>query len=151
VPLATLDDINKWLDRNKIELLEADVDEAEFQLTAERIIKGFLSGTFTSATLATWVSAASTPDLIQEIAGKLIAALYYRKRYAEDVPELDNYAQGLYNEALGMLSQVKTGEVTLIDLTEGTVVTPASRLNADDFFPNDAAGEPIFSMDLEFG
>lgn len=147
--LCTLEDINKHLPDDKLQLLNAQ--DEPYQLTAERVIKGYLSGTFTPATLATWLTPETTPDLIQEIAGKYIAAIYYRLRLSETYPEFTNYLKTVYDEAVDMLISVRNGELVLMDLGTGVVVTPTGRLSAASFFPNDAAPEPVFSMDLDFG
>lgn len=154
MPLATSGDIQAYLPDDKI--LVANIDNLnELQTDAERIIKGYLSGTFSPVTLAGWSdpsvpssSGAYVPVFIRSIAGRFIAALAYRRMYSEDSLEDPQYAQFLYNEAMSYLNQVKDGTITLTDVTEE--VDTGGHLTSADFYPNDSAGEPKFSMDMQF-
>lgn len=146
--LAKLEDINKYLDVFKIEV--TDADEAPFQLSAERVIKGTLAGILSITDLAAWSSPETTPGIISEIAGKYIAAMFYRKVYAEDMPDLAPYAQTLYAESMAWLELVRTGRIQLIDVSEDIVISPESSLDRTMFYPNDDAPPPLFTMDMTF-
>jgi len=146
--LADLSDINKWLPTDKISVSEAEDDE--FQLTVERSIKGLLANLYTAVTLSSWGTPSTTPGEIREIAGKLIAALFYRKKFSGQTTELAAYAQQLYNEAYEALMQIRSGDLVLIDLPAGTTVTIADAFTNLDFLPNDSTGPPKFTMDMEF-
>jgi len=143
VALASLDDVNTWLPQDKLEADNADVDL--FQEDADRVVKGYLNGVFPAATLATWADPDDTPGIIRAIAGRLVAAKFYKQRYAEDVVDIPEYAQQLYDEAMAMLMQVVAGTL---------VVDPAiqvpGQLGELDFLPNDDSEGPFFRMDLVF-
>lgn len=144
--LATLDDVNGFLPEDIIQLTNAEDDQ--LQIDVERIIKGFLAGTFSPTTLAGWSDPDSTPIEIRAIAGRFIAAFYYKKRFAASNPNIPRYAQDLYDEAWRLLTLVKTGEIVLLEVAED--VDYGGHISADDFFPNDAADPPKFSMDMNF-
>src|SRR5687768_4214396 len=110
--LATLDEVNVHLPSDIIQLTNAEDDQ--LQLDAERIIKGYLAGTFAPLTLAGWSDPTSTPEVIRGIAGRFIAAFYYKLRFAASDPRVPKYAQDKYDEAWLLLNQVKTGELTLV-------------------------------------
>lgn len=154
MPLATDDDIQVHLPEDKIAV--ADItDLTDMQTDAERIIKGYLAGTFSPTTLAGWndptVNIASpnyVPVLIRAVAGRFIAAFAYRRYYSEDSLDDPTYAQTKYDEAMSMLNQIISGELVLTDVTE--VVDTGTHLTSDDFYPNDTADDPVFRMDLRF-
>ena len=146
--LCSLDDVNVHLPTDKIELLDA-VDEA-IQLDAERMVKGHLAGIYAPETLAAWDTPETTPQLIRAIAGRFIAAHEYARRYSEDIPDVPEYSQWLYNGALTQLTQIKTGELVIPEEETGEVVDVGSRLTPDDFYPNASAPDPVFAMDSEF-
>lgn len=145
--LASLDDINAHLPQDK---LQATTPKVELlQLDAVRIVKGALASVFSATTLAGWDVPEDTPERIRAIAGRLIAAKLYAKAYSEDVVELPEYAQWLYDQAMADLNGVASGAIVLIEVTE--TVNTGSRLTDDFFFPNgDGTAEPKFTMDARF-
>ncbi len=146
--LADLNDINGWLPDDK--LIADDVDTAEFQVEARRIIKGQLSGVFTPAILFSWATPATTPDVIRGIAGRLIAAYYYRKRYSEDDPDIPAYAQRLYDEAIMMLTEIRMGTLIVLGPDDVPIADSGLSMSTLDFWPNDSTEGPYFTMDQEF-
>ena len=154
MPLATDDDIQVHLPEDKLPVSEV-TDLVDLQTDAERIIKGYLAGTFSPTTLAGWndptVGQASpnyVPTLIRAVAGRFIAAFAYRRYYSEDSLEDPQYAQQKYDEAMLMLNQIISGQLVLTDVTE--TVDTGGHISSEDFFPNDTADEPVFRMDLQF-
>jgi hypothetical protein len=141
--LASLDDVNTWLPQDKLEADVADVDL--FQEDADRVIKGYLSGVFSAVTLAGWADPGTTPVTIRAIAGRLVAAKFYKQRYAEDVVDIPEYAQQLYDEAMAMLMQVVSGSLVI----DPAIQVPG-QLGELDFLPNDDSEGPFFRMDLVF-
>lgn len=154
MPLATDDDVQVHLPEDKIAV--ADItDLADMQTDAERIIKGWLAGTFSPTTLAGWndptVNIASpnyVPVLIRAVAGRFIAAFAYRRYYAEDSLDDPEYAQTKYNEAMDMLRQIIDGELVLSDVAEE--VDTGTHMTSADFWPNDSTDPPKFTMDIQF-
>lgn len=145
--LASLDDVNTHLPRDKFEANDGNPEIALFGIDVERVIKGYLASVFSATTLSAWVSPATTPGEIRAIAGRLIAAFYYSKKVSEDMPDWDRtYPQRLYDEAMKMLTDIIDGEIVLTDVTE----TPGTVLSGDFFFPTAADGEPKFTMGMRW-
>lgn len=142
--LATIDDINIHLPRDKVEVDTANY--TPFQLDAERVVRGMLAGYYPSTTLATWTSPDTTPGLIRSIVGRLVAAFHYRQRYSEDSLDDPLYAQNKYNEAMELLRGVLDGTVVLEEVT----VAGADHLTSKDFWPNDTTlPDPYFTMNMQ--
>jgi hypothetical protein len=148
VPLASVEDVRRWIAEDKLQVDEANVQP--FQIEAERLIKATLSGVFSATVLVTWVDPDTTPPLISSIAGKLIAAYIYREAYSEDESTVPPYAQSLYSEAVNDLMNVRRGTLVLID-ADDVVITNEDQTTSADFYPNDTAPEPKFSMEKSFG
>lgn len=142
---ASLEDINTHLPNDKLVLNEGTV--TPFSNDADNVIRAYLSGVYTPLTLAGWDAPDNTPQTVRSIAGRLIAAKYYRERFATDSDVDPAFAQNLYNEAMGMLMGVKGGSIILPEVTTDT----DDQFNRNDFYPNDDAGDPMFSIGMEFG
>ena len=144
--LANLDDINTFLPTDKLEAKDGDERIARHQTDVERVIKGYLSSTFTAATLAAWADPGTTPGFIRSIAGRLIAAFHYGRSYSEDLPDWDRtYPQRIYDEAMAMLELVRTGDVDL-----GIPDEEAGTQFGSNFFYPGKDSEPVFTMDMRF-
>jgi hypothetical protein len=141
MPLADLEDINVHLPDDKLEVDTARY--APFQLDAERIVRGYLSGYVDSSTLATWSSPDATPEIIRAVTGRLVAAFYYRERYSEDSLEDPWYPQIKYNEAIDYLNQIRSGTMEI----EGVVSTTGDHMSEENYYPNDSAPGPVFLME----
>lgn len=148
---ATLDDVNMHLPTDKLEMTAAKLNL--MGVDAERIIRGYLAKVYTGVTIAGWTDPTEAdptvvgyvPELIKSIAGRFIAAFYYRERYSEDSLDDPQYAQNKYNEAMALLMQIVTGDTILWDVVE----QPESdkSFSSADFFPNDSDVGPMFSVD----
>lgn len=151
MPFATLDDVNMHLPTDKLEMKQPKLDL--MGIDAERIIRGYLSNVFTPLILAGWTDpeeddpavAGYVPELIKSIAGRFIAAFYYRERYSEDSLDDPQYAQMKYDEAMGFINQLIAGTIALVDVD--LVATSTSDLTSDDFYPNDTDSGPMFTVD----
>lgn len=144
--LATLDDINTFLPLDKLGATDGNEEIDRFQTDVDRVIKGYLSSTYSAAVLAAWADPSSTPGVIRSIAGRLIAAFYYGMRYSEDLPDWDRtYPQRIYNEAMDMLLKVQTGDIDL-----GIPGEEAGTQFGSNFFYPTKDTEPVFTMDMRF-
>jgi len=149
--LATLDDVNMFLPTDKLEM-EAPILDLK-GVDAQRIIRGYLASVYSATTLAGWTDPTETdplvvgyvPQLIRAIAGRFIAAFYYRERYSEDSLENPQYAQGLYDEAMALLMGIINGTIVLDDVVEEPETSTS--LTSADFWPNDTDAGPMFSVD----
>jgi hypothetical protein len=149
VPLASLDDVRKWLPNDKLPV--DDVNTTGFEIEATRIIKSSLSGVFSANTLHGWDEPENTPSIIRSIAGELIAAYMYRDAYSEDDTTVPEYAQTLYNEAISLMKEVRDGTLTVLDPNDQPIEANVLAATVDDFYPNDSTPGPYFKMDMEFG
>jgi hypothetical protein len=141
---ASNTDIQSWLQNDKISVDDALAGKPN--IDAARTIKGQLAGVFSPITISSWADPASTPEVIRGIAGRLAAAFIYRKIYSEETGEIPAYAQELYNEDIGMLVDIKTGNLTVTDNSDEPVDVTGGNLLS--FWPNDST--PAFTMDQEF-
>jgi len=146
--LASNRDINRWLPGDK--LVATDTNTAEFQIDAWQLIRGQLASSFPTTVLATWTNPTNTPATIRAIAGRLIAAYLYRETYSEDSVAIPAYAQELYNEAIAMLAQIRANTLIVLD-GSGNPIDNELALTAGDFYPNDGAPGPFFTMTDRFG
>jgi hypothetical protein len=143
--LASLDDINTHLPQDKLHVQDANEQVQKHQVDVDRVIKGYLSSTFQPVTLAEWADPASTPGFIRSIAGRLVAAWHYARMYSEDVADWDRtYPQRLYNEAMAMLEEVRSGAVDL-----GLDDEAATAFGSGFFYPTKDT-EPVFTMGMRF-
>jgi hypothetical protein len=148
---ATLDDVNMHLPTDKLEMQSPTL--ALVGVDAVRIIRGYLANVYSAATLAGWTDPSETdsdvvgyvPQLIRAIAGRFIAAFWYRERYSEDSLDDPQYAQRKYDEAMALLMGVVNGTIILDDVAEEPETSTG--LTSDDFFPNDSDAGPMFSVD----
>lgn len=142
---ASLTDIQAWLGNNKITV--DDAMSAKPNIEATRIIKGQLAGVFTPSMMLTWADPDNTPELIRSIAGRLTAAYIYKQLYSEETTEIPPYAQDLYNQAIAMLADIRSGAIVVLDVDDEPVT--ADGVNVLGFWPNDTT-VPAFTMDQEF-
>jgi len=148
--LASNADINAWLPDDKLEA--NDVNTAQFQVEAWRLIRGQLASSFLPVILAAWADPTTTPDQIRSVAGKIIAAYLYKKTYSEDSVNIPPYAQDLYNMAIQELADIKSGVMTLLDpVTDVALVISTLAMSSADFWPNKNADGPYFTMADKFG
>lgn len=138
--LADLEDVNVHLPDDKLEVDDA-IDPA-LQRDAERIVKGYLSGVYEPTVLAGWDTPDNTPELIRAIAGRLIAAFYYRQRYSEDSLDDPQYAQIKYNEAMALIMELRAGTIDLVEV-------PGDSDSILRFWPDDTTDGPYFTMAME--
>lgn len=144
--LASIDDVNTFLPQDKLSATDGNEEIARHQIDVDRVIKGYLSSTYSAATLAAWADPDSTPSFIRSIAGRLIAAWHYARKLSEDLPDWDKtYPQRLYDEAMAMLLGVQNGDVDL-----GIPGEEAGTVFSNAFFYPDKNTEPVFTMDMRF-
>lgn len=148
--LATLDDVNMHLPTDKLEMQVPTL--TLLGVDAERIIRGMLARVYSPATIAGWTDPTVpyndpgyVPELIRAIAGRFIAAFWYRERYSEDSLDDPQYAQTKYNEAMALLNQIISGAIILWDVAEDPETD--NSLTSADFWPNDTDIGPMFSVD----
>lgn len=139
---ASLADINTHLPADKAQISVGEDDN--LQIDAQRLIRSRLAGTFTNAIIALWVDPENTPEMLRQIAGKLIAAKFYANLVAEDDAAGSVFAQNLYNEAIASLNDIRSGVVIVVD-DDGLPIDTSS-LSQTSFWPNATTQEPSFTV-----
>lgn len=136
--LASLDDINAELPSDDAQpVVVADDDNtALLQISTARVVRGYLSRVIDNATLLSWQTPDSTPEIISVAAGKLIAAQLFFNKTAETsiVIDADSFAQKRYNEGMQILNDIVAG---IVDIPT-VIITSTESLSTADFFPVDA-------------
>lgn len=147
--MASLDDVNAHLDG---EVIEATADSTDLiQVSVARVIRGYLTGVIDQTDLMSWQTPETTPDIIREIASRLIAAqLYFNESSRTSlIVDPDSFAQKKYDEAMAMLQAIVGGTMVIVPPTNGGGVTPPSDILTDeDFFPVDAT-DRAFTVGME--
>jgi len=134
--LADFHDANKHLDGTKIEFA-SNADAAQEASVADAIVRAKLFDTFPD-NVGLWdydptVPQEDTPALIRVIAGMLMAAQRYEKSYSEETLDGNDYAARLRAQALSMLDQIVTGQLSLDDVTY-----EIDAFGEAMFYPNDS-------------
>lgn len=140
---ATIDDIRTHLPIDKVTIEHGDDDL--LQVDAYRLIRARLAGTFESTVIESWSSPATTPEIIREVAGKIIAAKFYANLVSEDEADGSMFAQGLYNEAIATLNDIRSGTLTVLDLNGDELDN--GNLTETSFWPNASAPDSSFTVE----
>jgi len=148
--MATLEDVNAHLDG---EVIEATPDNTDLvQVSVARVIRGYLSPLYDSATLMAWATPETTPQIIREIASMLIASQVYFNEAARTslIIDDDNFAQRLYDQAMALLQRVVDGLIIIPPDEEGggEVIGPVLEITDEDFFPVDDT-DRAFTMGMQ--
>lgn len=146
--LADITDVQTYLPADRIPTDAGDI--AGYQLSVERIVKGYLVGIFTASTMAAWTTPTTTPQIIREVAARMIAGYRYRDRTSEETPggiEETTYGQRLYNEAMMMLNDIRAGNLDVIGTDEVLIDTSSTSDIAG--FPDNTT-TPTFTMGAIF-
>lgn len=148
MPYASVDDIKAYLPAPDQNVVTPDnVNIQLIELSVERIIRGYLSGVLTTATMAGWTTPENTPEIIREVAALLIASQLYINQVAASTTnvELRHYGQLLYDRAVLYLQGIVAGTIVIEDVP---VVAPSLMSDAD-FWPVDDT-DRAFTMGQQF-
>lgn len=147
--LASLDDINANLpsDGDVATVVADEENTGLLQISVARVVRGYLSRVIDNATLLAWTTPENTPEIIKEVAAKLIASQLYFNKVAKTTPLIDktHFSQKLYDEAIAILQQIIVGDI----LIEGVVFEGTESMSTLDFFPIDAT-DRAFTMGQRF-
>jgi hypothetical protein len=144
--LASLDDVNANLDGDVI--VATDENTELIQVSVARVVRAYLSLAVDNLTLYSWKTPETTPEVIREIAAKLIASQVYFVYAARSSLDIDirSFAQLKYDEAVRMLEAIVAGTIVIPGTGEIATGTGMSEL---DFFPVDDTDQ-AFTMGREF-
>ncbi len=144
-PLINIDDVQSWFTDDRL-LLDADDELAEETDVSNEVLSTVASRYDTSI----WVARATTPSLIRSVISARVAAIRYRKHYADQLEEEGNYAVWLDNWFTMILDGIVSGQIQLLDATD---LEEALTSSGAKFFPTDTSSvtEPAkFSMGKTF-
>ncbi len=139
MPLIDDADVQIHLPVDKLQVERVPDDLSDAKRDAERIVRGYLTGSVDPLVLASWLTPLTTPETIRAIAGRLCAALLYRIRFSEATTDYAEYARVLYDEAIMMLNQIISGALDIEGIT-----TP--QFDESYFEPNSSSIDPFFAM-----
>lgn len=142
---SDLEDIKAWLRDDMVRV--SDANSKQPNIDAGRIIRARLSGVFAPAVLQSWDAPANTPELIRSVSGRLTAAYLYRSLMSSESDGISTYASQLWNEAMGILNDVRDGNTVVLDDTGTPIDSTGS--NIISFFPTNAQ-PPLFSVNDVF-
>lgn len=135
--MASVGDINANLpaDYDSPVVIADGVNTALLQISVARVIRGYLSRVIDNGTLLSWTTPAETPEIIREVAGKLIASQLYINEIAKKTSTIPSgsVAQNLYDQAIAILQQIIIGDI----LIDGVTADATGDMTTADFFPID--------------
>lgn len=147
IPIAK---VNQFLPNEKLSLdVTIDVGTglpvdhaliADLEETGRDIVHGRIAATY-DTTL--WVDPASTPTLVTNIVGMMVAGWVYDRQFSEEAATGDSYGQRRLLEAYALLEAVVDGTYVLDDVTpvvDGTATGEPSVLESEPVF---VMGEPF--------
>lgn len=138
---ASLTDVNKHYPDDKFYVQDADIPDPG--IYADRLIRSRLGGIVDTDIIATWISPDTTPEIIREVSGLLIAAKLYAEAAAEDEADGSAYAQSLYDEAIRILDEIREGISVIIGVDTEVIDTTSIE---GSFWPNDTTQAPFFAV-----
>lgn len=144
--LASVEDINNHLPSKDsggttsgypVVVEATDENTTLLQVSVARMVRGYLSSAVDSTTLMGWdePNDPPTPSIITEVASMLIAAQLYFNHAARTSLTIDerNFAQLLYDRAIGILDKILAGEILL----GAEVAIETEAMSGLDFHPVD--------------
>ncbi len=142
--LINVDDVQSWFTEDRLLLDGDDLLTEETDVSNE--VKSSVASRYD---VSIWVDRATTPTLIRSVISCRVAAIRYRKQYADQLEET-NYADWLDNWFMMTLEGIINGQIQLLDATD---LTTALASAGPKFFPTDVSSvdDPAaFSMGKTF-
>ena len=142
--LINVEDVQSWLTEDRL-LFEAD-DELTEETNVSNEVKSVIEGRYDTSL---WTTRATTPTLIKSIISARVAAIRYRKVYADQLDE-ENYADWLDNWYKMQLEGIINGQIQLLDAVD---LEAALTSSGPTFHPDDTSSvtDPAkFSMGMTF-
>ncbi len=134
MPLIDVDDVQPWLEVSKLRL-DSDDKLAEEPFQSE-FVKSRLASCDIDVTV--WIDALTTPTLVKQIIGMLVAAHKYNTYYSETDEAAGNpYANKLEDRAGLLLEGICAGTIDLLDAIDDPATTGFGSVL---FYPDDNTG-----------
>lgn len=118
------------------------------QIGVARIVRGNLVRGIDQATVLSWKTPETTPELIREASAKLIAAqLYYNKIAAQSsTVEENSRSQLLYNEGMAIINGILNGSLAIADMDVSLI--DEGSMSTNNFWPIDDT-DRAFTMGMQ--
>lgn len=126
---VTKPEVQQWIQQNKLDIDNIDV---ELEASAASFVLSSLGLTFDTST---WADEDTTPELVRKAISMLVAAWTLKRTYDENTNEESRWADQLEEMARGLIVNIQTGLIDLLDVIGVPVLT-----EGPDFYPNDATG-----------
>lgn len=124
--VITASDIQQWLESSKFPINEVD---AELEASARELVFSTVSQVYD---IATWADTATTPQLIRDAIGMIVASWIYDRSFSEDFPDGTGWATKLYDRAMALVNGIVTGDIDI-----GEVSTVPVGESSPLFYPTD--------------
>jgi hypothetical protein len=142
-------EVQSWFTTNRLQLAVTD-DLPEEPNIAQEVLSVLASAYDVSG----WTEVSTTPALVRKVISARVAAVRYRKSYADQIDEV-SYADWLDEWAMNLLEQILSGSAALLDLPVEEQET-AQEGRSTVFWPTDqtAIAEPdddaMFKIGMRF-
>lgn len=134
--VVALEKVNQFLPHEKMEVVKhSDVNDLEE--TARDIVFGKLALYYDTPT---WTTPATTPSMVNNILGLLVAGWVYDRQFSEEAAEGGSYGSRRVEEAYRLLEGILAGEYDIGDML------PTATGGA----PSVLETEPLFAMGEAF-
>ncbi len=141
--LVSVDDVQAWFTDDRLSLEVTDDLPEEPNVSAE-----VLSTVAARYDTSTWIDRSTTPELIRSIISAQVAAIRYRKHYADQIDELP-YADWLDQWAMTIMNGIVGGSIALLDIPPEDLLT--AQIDASmSGLPDDDSEPAKFTMDMSF-
>ena len=141
--LVSVDDVQAWFTDDRLSLEVTDDLPEEPNVSAE-----VLSTVAARYDTSTWIDRSTTPELIRSIISAQVAAIRYRKHYADQVDEL-SYADWLDQWAMHILKGIVGGAIALLDIPAEDLLVAQTAASISGL-PDDDSEAAKFTMDMSF-
>ena len=146
--IVPIEKINQFLPQEKLGL-DTSVDSdsglpvdhpkvADFEETARDVVHGQLRVLYE---VDGWVDPASTPSMVVNILGMLVAGWVYDRQFSEEATNAGGYGQRRVREAYGLMNSILDGTIDLIGFEQ--IFDPTRGASVYE-------SEPVFIMDEAF-
>ena len=145
--LIDVGDVQSWFTEDRLQL------EFEDELPEETNVSNKVLAKISKRYDVTlWISVATTPALVKSVISAQVAAIRYRKQYADQLEEA-SYADWLDDWAMTTLDGIVDGTIPLLDIVTDDELVIAQESSSASFSPTDAEIDDDaakFTMDMSF-
>jgi len=145
--LIEVGDVQSWFTEDRLQLEFEDELPEETNVSNEVLAK--VSKRYD---VDTWITPATTPALVKSVISAQVAAIRYRKQYADQLGEAI-YSDWLDNWVMVTLTGIVDGTIPLLDIITDEELIIAQESASASFYPTDDEIDDDaakFTMDMSF-